>query len=55
MKNIFQIRKSELNAKLNRDLYSVTKNHIIEMKIFDDKRTNADDRKKILKKKIKKI
>lgn len=42
-KNIFQIRKSQLNAKLDKDLQNTAKNHTIKTKIFDDKNTNLNN------------
>lgn len=52
-KNIFQIRESQLDAKLDKDLQNFTKNHVIEMEILDNENTDADDRKANIKEKSK--
>lgn len=49
-KNIFQIRKNQLDAKLDRDLQNATKNYIMETKMFDGKDINFDNGKKDIKK-----
>ncbi len=43
-KNILQIRKSQLDAKLDRDLRNAAKNHAMETEMFDGEDTNADDK-----------
>lgn len=43
-KNILQIKKSQLDAKLDKDLQNATKNYVIETKIFNGDDTNFDYR-----------
>lgn len=50
-KNLFQIRKSQQDGKLDRDLRNVVKKHLIKIEIFDDDKSQAgnikeDDKKK---------
>lgn len=52
-KNIFQIWKSWINAKLDKDLQNVAKNHIIEIEMFHSKDINSDDREKNIEEKDK--
>lgn len=42
-KNILQIKKSQQNTKLDRDVQNAIKNHIIEIEIFDSNNTNANN------------
>lgn len=53
-KNIFQIRKNQLDAKLDRDLQNIAKNYFIEIKIFNSKETNPNNRKKNIEEEDKK-
>lgn len=43
-KNIFQIKKNQLDAKPEKDLQNAAKNYVMETKMFDDKDTNFDNR-----------
>lgn len=49
-KNVLQIRKSLLDAKLDRDLRNAAKNHAMETEMFDGENTNSDNRKKDIEK-----
>lgn len=50
-KNILQIRKSQQDTKLDRDLQNVAKNYIIEINIFIDDENNTNDIKENIEKK----
>lgn len=43
IKNILQIRKSQQDIKVDRNLRNTTKNHLIKMKIFDNNKSQASD------------
>lgn len=47
IKNILQIKKSQLDIKLDRDLRNAINNHqVVDAKIFDNENNNTNDRKK---------
>lgn len=51
IKNILQIEKSQLNAKLDKNLQNAVKNHAIKIKLFNSENTVPSDRKKDIEKK----
>ena len=42
-KNIFQIRKSQQDAKLNKNLRNAAKNHLTEMEMLDADKSQVGD------------
>lgn len=42
-KNILQLRKSQVDAKLNRDLWNTAKEHVIEANLLEDEDVNSEN------------
>lgn len=47
-KNIFQLRKSQVNIKLDRDLQNMAKKHVMEVNLLDDENVNFENKAKNL-------
>ena len=50
-KNIFQIKKNQLDAKLDRDLQNTAKNHSTKTDLIEGKEVDVDNRVKKVEKK----